>query len=191
VDYRYVALNKPYGAVTQFSDRQGLGHQTLSDCINLPGIYPVGRLDKDSEGLVLLTDDGATQHRLSHPRFEHEKTYWVQVEGVPSSEALAALERGVAIQDYVTMPAAARLLEPAPAVAARVPPIRYRARIPDCWLELKLIEGKNRQVRRMTAAVGHPTLRLIRVAIGPIELGDLAPGQWRHLSTSEQRALLR
>lgn len=179
--FEYIALFKPYGVVCRFS---GEG-KTLKDFVPVAGVYPVGRLDKDSEGLVLLTNDGAWQHRVSHPKFEHEKTYWAQVEGVPSEEALDRLRRGMAVRDYVTRPAAARKLEDAPRLAPRDPPIRYRAAIPDSWIEIKLHEGRNRQVRHMLAAVGHPVLRLVRVAIGDLRLGELRPGEWRRVRRGE------
>ena len=182
--FTYIALHKPYGVVAQFSDRKELGHSTLASLIPIPGVYPVGRLDKDSEGLLLLTDDGAWQHRVSHPKFEHEKTYWVQVEGVPTEAALESLRKGVRVQDYVSKPAQVRRLD-AVDVAPRDPPVRYRAAIPDSWIEIVLHEGRNRQVRRMCAAVGFPVLRLIRVAIGPVGLGNLQPGEWRRLTGSE------
>lgn len=158
---------------------------TLADLIAVPDVYACGRLDKDSEGLLLLSSDGALQHRLTDPRFEHEKTYWAQVEGVPTTPALVALRRGVEIQDYRTRPAQVRLLEAEPALPPRDPPVRFRALIPTAWMELKLTEGRNRQVRRMTAAVGFPTLRLIRVAIGEIRLDGLEPGRWRELTPAE------
>ena len=170
--------------VTQFSDRGALGHTTLASLVPIKDIYPVGRLDKDSEGLLLLTDDGALQHRLSHPKFDHEKTYWAQVEGIPTEDALGELRQGVRVEDYVSKPAQVRRLEHVD-VPARIPPIRYRAAIPDSWIEIKLTEGRNRQVRKMCAAVGFPVLRLIRVAIGPITLGTLKAGEWRRLTRAE------
>ena len=186
--YRYLIFNKPYDVLTQFS---GSDASTLSDYIPVRDVYPVGRLDRDSEGLLLLTDDGPLQHRLTDPRYEHPRTYWAQVEGVPTEEALNRLRFGVAIQDYRTRPAKARILEPRPDVPPREPPIRVRQSIPDTWIELILTEGRNRQVRRMTAAVGHPTLRLIRTAIGDVQLGDLAVGAWRDLTPAELRRLRR
>ena len=172
-------FNKPFGVLSQFS-RTDSGTPVLADYIEEPGIYPAGRLDKDSEGLLLLTDDGKVQHCISHPRHKLVKTYWVQVEGVPSQNAIHQLIHGVDLKDGLTAPAEARLMAE-PAVWPRDPPIRYRAAIPTHWLELKITEGRNRQVRRMTAAVGFPTLRLIRYAVGNWTLEGLAPGQWRQL----------
>lgn len=183
--HRTIAFWKPYGVVTQFTGEA----PTLAGYIDVPGVYACGRLDKDSEGLLLLTTDGALQHRLTDPRFEHEKSYWAQVEGLPTAEALADLRRGVAIQGYRTRPARVRLMDAEPVVPPRDPPIRFRAQIPTGWLELTLTEGRNRQVRRMTAAVGFPTLRLLRVAIGGITLGGLEPGRWRDLTLAERDLL--
>ena len=173
---RLIRFNKPYGVLSQFT-AEGKW-QGLKDYIDLPGVYVAGRLDADSEGLLLLTNDGQLQARIADPRFKMEKTYWVQVEGVPDEAALAALRSGVQLNDGPTLPARARLLEPAPAVWERTPPIRERKAIPTAWIELIIREGRNRQVRRMTAAVGHPTLRLIRAAIGPHTLQGLASGTW-------------
>ena len=184
---RYCKLNKPFGVLTQFTDSEG--RPTLKDHVPVPGVYPVGRLDRDSEGLLLLTDDGRLAHRLTDPQFEHPKTYLVQVERVPSPEALAALRRGVALADGPTRPAETELLADPPNLPDRPVPIRFRKNVPTAWLRLVLHEGRNRQVRRMTALVGHPTLRLFRVAIGPVALGDLAPGQWRDLEPDELAAL--
>jgi 23S rRNA pseudouridine2457 synthase len=171
-----VLFNKPYGVASQFSALAG--HKTLSS-FGLPkGVYPAGRLDADSEGLLVLTDDGALQHRLTDPRFEHEKTYWAQVEGEAPQEALRRLSQGVRLKDGTTRPCRARRIED-PRVGPRTPPIRFRKTVPTTWLELTLTEGRNRQVRRMTAAVGLPTLRLIRVRVGEWGLGGLAPGEWR------------
>jgi 23S rRNA pseudouridine2457 synthase len=173
---RLLRFNKPYGVLSQFTPEGRW--RGLKDFIDLPGVYVAGRLDADSEGLLLLTDDGKLQARIADPRFKMEKTYWVQVEGVPSDEALAALRKGVQLNDGPTRPARARLLDPRPEVWNREPPIRERKSIPTAWLELAISEGRNRQVRRMTAAVGLPTLRLIRAAIGPYTLDGLAPGTW-------------
>jgi 23S rRNA pseudouridine2457 synthase len=182
---RYILFNKPYGVLSQFSGGAG----TLKDYIPIKDVYPVGRLDRDSEGLLLLTDDGGLQHRLSQPKFEHPRTYWAQVEGVPSEPTLQRLRPGVIIQGYRTRPARVRLLPEEPQLPPRDPPIRFRKSVPTAWIELVLVEGRNRQVRRMTAAIGHPTLRLVRVAIGALKLGNLQPGQWRELTSSELRQL--
>lgn len=179
--HRHILLNKPYDVLCQFSG----GGRTLRDFVRVPDVYPVGRLDRDSEGLVLLTSDGALQHRLSDPKFEHPRTYWAQVEGIPDETALDALRRGVDVRDYRTRPAQVRLLDPEPDVPPRDPPIRYRKSIPTAWVELILTEGRNRQVRRMTAAVGHPTLRLIRYAIGSLTLAGLSPGMSREVTDRE------
>ena len=187
---RYLLFNKPYDVLTQFSPEAGSKAQTLKDFVRVPGVYPAGRLDRDSEGLLLLTNDGWLQHQLTDPRFAHAKTYWAQVEGIPPREALETLASGVILRDFRTRPAQVRLLAAVPPLPPRVPPIRYRAAIPTAWVELIISEGKNRQVRRMTAAVGHPTLRLVRVALGPLPLGDLAPGEYRELDTGEVRRLL-
>lgn len=175
---RYILFNKPYGVTSQFS---GEG-PNLADYIKVPAIYPVGRLDKDSEGLILLTDDGALQHKFTDPKYQHPRTYWAQVEGLPDEEAIHRLRQGVVIQDYRTRPATARILAAPRDVPPRDPPIRFRKSIPTTWIELILIEGKNRQVRRMTAQIGYPTLRLIRVAVGDLRLDGLQPGQWKEIS---------
>ena len=172
-------FNKPYDVLSQFTDRGSpTKRATLSDFIDVPGVYPAGRLDRDSEGLLLLTDDGRLQARIADPRFKLAKTYLVQVEGEPAGDALDALRGGVTLKDGPTRPAEVERIDP-PAIWPRDPPIRFRANIADCWLRLTIREGRNRQVRRMTAAVGHPTLRLVRWQIGDWSLGDLAPGAYR------------
>jgi 23S rRNA pseudouridine2457 synthase len=172
-----VLLNKPYGVLCQFTSPDG--RRTLADYVVRLGVYPAGRLDADSEGLVVLTADGALQTRIADPRHRLAKTYWVEVEGAPDDEAIAALERGVVLRDGPTLPARVRRMAPPPGLWPRDPPIRVRKAIPTAWLEIAIVEGRNRQVRRMTAAVGLPTLRLVRQAVGPWTLGMLAPGQWR------------
>ena len=174
-----ILLNKPFGVLCQFTDAEG--RPTLADYVPVPNVYPAGRLDHDSEGLVLLTDDGALQARLADPRHHVEKVYRVQVERVPTDDALARLRAGVALKDGPTRPARVRRIEEPPELWVRDPPIRWRASIPTAWLEIALTEGRNRQVRRMTAAVGFPALRLIRVAIGPYTLGGLRPGKWKEV----------
>ncbi|HEX8421735.1 MAG TPA: pseudouridine synthase [Sphingomonas sp.] len=174
-----ILFNKPYGVLSQFTDKGSpTARATLSDFIDVPGVYPAGRLDRDSEGLLLLTDDGRLQARIADPKFKLAKTYWVQVEGEPDDAALDRLRRGVRLNDGDTRPAEVERIA-TPAIWPRDPPIRVRAAIPDRWLSLTIREGRNRQVRRMTAAVGFPTLRLIRASIGDWMLGDLAPGEWR------------
>ncbi|MFA7243503.1 MAG: pseudouridine synthase [Sulfuricellaceae bacterium] len=176
---RLILFNKPFGVITQFS-ADGK-HPTLKDFIPVSGVYPAGRLDTDSEGLLVLTDDGAVQHRLSHPRHKLPKTYWVQVEGAPTTEALALLRSGVDLGDFTTQPAAVRTLDEPAMLWPRTPPIRQRKEIPTSWMELVIREGKNRQVRRMTAKAGFPTLRLIRYGIGEWNLDGLMPGEWREI----------
>ena len=184
---RYLLLNKPYEVLTQFTDEHG--RATLKDFVPVPDVYPVGRLDFDSEGLLLLTDDKQLQHRLSDPKFKVPKTYWAQVEGTVSEAALQPLRQGVQIKEGLTAPGeAAELPEPAH-LWARTPPIRYRASIPTSWLEIRISQGMNRQVRKMCAAVGLPCLRLVRAAIGPLGLGELQPGQWRELTAAEVNSL--
>ncbi|MCL1636070.1 pseudouridine synthase [Luteimonas sp. SX5] len=174
-----IAFNKPYGVLCQFTDRSVPPRRTLAE-FGLPsGVYPAGRLDFDSEGLLLLTDDGALAHKLTDPQHKRPKTYWAQVEGDPVEAQLSALRGGVTLNDGPTAPAQARRLEPAPELWPRNPPVRMRKTVPDAWIELTIAEGRNRQVRRMTAAVGLPTLRLVRVAIAGYGLDDLAPGAWR------------
>ena len=189
LDPMLIALHKPYDMLSQFTPDHA-GQQTLAACGFGAGVYPIGRLDRDSEGLLLLSDEAVWTDRLLNPRRSHPREYHVQVEGVPTLENLAKLEQGVVIQGHHTQPAIARRLEPAPSWPPRTPPIRVRKTIPDAWISLQLTEGKNRQVRRMTAAVGLPTLRLIRARIGQLELASLMlqPGQWRVLDPQEIRA---
>lgn len=182
---RIILFNKPYGVLSQFTPEAG--HPGLKDYIPLPGIYPAGRLDADSEGLLILTDDGALQHRLAHPRHKQPKTYLAQVEGLPTDEALSHLRRGVALGDFTTQPAQARRVSEPEGLWPRDPPIRFRQHIPTAWLEMVLVEGKNRQVRRMTARVGLPTLRLVRWRIGEWCVEGLAPGEWKALEVESAR----
>ncbi|MEL6258466.1 MAG: pseudouridine synthase [Pseudomonadota bacterium] len=174
---KLILFNKPYGVLSQFTD--GGGRATLADYIDVSGVYAAGRLDRDSEGLLVLTDDGRLQKRIADPQHKLEKAYWVQVEGAPSAAALNALRSGVDLKDGRTRPADAHEIEPPTGLWPRDPPVRFRKTVPDAWLELVIREGRNRQVRRMTAAVGLPTLRLIRNRIGPWSLDGLAPGEWR------------
>jgi len=184
-------FNKPYGVLSQFSDRgQEAPRANLSDWLAIPGVYPAGRLDRDSEGLLLLTDDGRLQARIADPRFKLPKTYLVQVEGEPDEAVLEQLRRGVVLAEGPTRPATVRRIEP-PALWARDPPVRFRKSVPDCWLELTIREGRNRQVRRMTAAVGHPTLRLVRWRVGDWALDGLAPGEWREVAVPGANARRR
>ncbi|APO96069.1 pseudouridine synthase [Xanthomonas vesicatoria] len=182
-----VLLNKPYGVLSQFSDRSQPPKRTLAEFGLPPDVYAAGRLDHDSEGLLLLTDDGALAHRLTDPRHKQPKTYWVQVEGEPQEAQLQALRDGVVLNDGPTRPATVRTLDPAPELWPRTPPVRVRKTVPDAWLELQITEGRNRQVRRMTASVGLPTLRLVRVAIGDWRLDGLAPGRWHVDDTPSPR----
>lgn len=179
---KLIIFNKPFDVLTQFTDQSG--RKTLKDYIKTTGVYPAGRLDRDSEGLVLLTDSGALQHQISDPQYKLEKTYWVQVENIPSDAALEDLRQGVQLKDGLTKPAKAKLIAP-PNIWPRTPPIRDRKAIPTQWIELKITEGKNRQVRRMTAAIGHPTLRLIRYAIGDWTIDDLESGKWSEVSAPD------
>jgi 23S rRNA pseudouridine2457 synthase len=178
---RLILFNKPYGVLPQFTDEgEGVPRPTLADYITVPGVYPAGRLDRDSEGLMLLTDDGRLQARIADPKFKLAKTYWVQVEGEVSDAALSALRAGVRLKDGMTLPAGAEPIDP-PALWPRDPPIRVRQTVPDSWITLTLKEGRNRQVRRMTAAVGHPTLRLVRWRVGDWTVEGLEPGVWREV----------
>ncbi|MEM8828665.1 MAG: pseudouridine synthase [Cyanobacteria bacterium P01_G01_bin.19] len=191
---KYILFNKPYGVLCQFTDNSSEQKRPLlKDYIPIPKVYPVGRLDLDSEGLLLLTDNGQLKHRLSDPKFAHPRTYYVQVERIPDQSALNRLRNGVTIKNYRTRKAKVRILSVEPKLPPRNPPIRDRKNIPTSWLEMTLTEGKNRQVRRMTAAVGFPTLRLVRISIGinshKINLAGLEPGQWRELTTKEIKTL--
>lgn len=186
---RTLKLFKPYDVLCQFTDPEG--RATLADLVPIPGVYAAGRLDRDSEGLLLLTNDGPLAHRLTDPRFEHPKTYLVQVEHIPDDDALDALRRGVTLGDGPTKPAEAELLPEPPDLPERPVPIRFRKNVPTAWIRLTIREGRNRQVRRMTAAVGHPTLRLVRWAVGDVTLAGLAPGQWADLPDAEAAALRR
>jgi 23S rRNA pseudouridine2457 synthase len=197
-----IAFNKPFGVLSQFTG-DGSPNHALAEFGFPKNVYAIGRLDADSEGLLLLSDEPAWNEKLLHPRHAHEREYWAQVEKIPSPESLKQLEKGIVIQGRKTLPCRAWLLEPQPeagssrcddrtaqrAVPTRIPPIRFRKSVPDCWIGLELVEGKNRQVRKMTAAIGHPTLRLIRVRIGNFWMADLPPGRWRQLSEAECECL--
>jgi 23S rRNA pseudouridine2457 synthase len=184
-----IAFNKPFGVLSQFTpDRPG--QRTLAGFAFPKEAYPIGRLDADSEGLLLLGDEPPLNDRLLHPRHAHAREYWAQVERIPAPEALERLARGVIVQQRKTLPCRAWRLEPQPQIPPRDPPIRFRKNVPDCWVALELVEGRNRQVRHMTAAIGHPTLRLIRVRIGGFQLGDLAAGKWRELNAPERGLVL-
>lgn len=184
---RTLIFCKPYKVMCSFTDDEG--RPTVADFVPVPGVYAAGRLDFDSEGLLLLTSDGELAHRITHPRYKLEKVYLVQVEHIPPAAALAKLEAGVSVKGQQTQPAKAELLAAEPELWPRSEPIRYRKSVPTAWLKITLREGKKRQIRRMTAAVGYPTLRLVRVAIGPINLGNLQPGQWRDLTPAELKIL--
>ena len=192
---KYILFNKPYGVLCQFTDNSSANKRpVLKDYISVPGVYPVGRLDLDSEGLLLLTDNGQLQNRLSDPKFAHPRTYYVQVERIPDEVALNKLRNGITIKGYRTKKAKVFLLDREPDLPPRNPPIRDRKNVPTCWLEMTLTEGKNRQIRRMTAAVGFPTLRLVRIAMGKtsqqINIADLKPGRWRELTKKEIKTLI-
>jgi 23S rRNA pseudouridine2457 synthase len=184
-----IAFNKPYGVLSQFTG-DGSANRTLAEFGFPPRVYPIGRLDADSEGLLLLSDEPALNALLLHPRRRHCRVYWVQVEGIPRPEDVRQLSRGVVVQGRKTLPCQATLLQPPPDLPPRTPPIRFRKSVPDGWIALELVEGKNRQVRRMTAAVGLPTLRLVRVRIGDFEPNDLPPGTWRILNHADRRLVL-
>lgn len=179
-----IAFNKPHGVICKFSPEPG--RPTLADFVQVPAVYPAGRLDTDSEGLLLLTDEGALQARIANPRHKLAKVYWAQVEGLPSEAALAGLRNGIDLGDFQTRPAGVRLIDEPGSLWPRNPPIRFRATIPTAWIEITLREGRNRQVRRMTANVGFPTLRLVRAAIGRVDVQDLhlAPGEWRRIDAT-------
>ena len=181
--YRYILFHKPYNVLSQFTPEDGA--RALSE-FNLPGdVYAAGRLDKDSEGLLFLTNDGIMIEKLLNPKNEKPKTYWVSVERVPTEEELERMRAGLKIEDYLTSPCQVRILDPQPEVPPRDPPVRYRKTVQDVWIEMTITEGKNRQIRKMTAAIGHPTLRLIRKKMGNLELGDLAEGAWKEISKAE------
>ncbi|MFN8705188.1 MAG: pseudouridine synthase [Planctomyces sp.] len=181
-----IAFHKPYGVLSQFTS-DGSPNRTLAEFGFPKNVYPIGRLDADSEGLLLLSDESEWNARLLEPRHAHEREYWVQVERIPTEESLQQLQAGVLIQGRKTLPCRAWMLSPQPSVPPRDPPIRFRKTVPDCWIAMELLEGKNRQVRRMTAAVGHPTLRLLRVRIGGLQLNSHPAGEWRILDTAERK----
>jgi 23S rRNA pseudouridine2457 synthase len=183
-----IAFHKPFGVLSQFTG-DGSPNRPLAEFGFPKNVWPIGRLDADSEGLLLLSDEPAWNEKLLHPRHAHEREYWAQVEKIPTPESLKKLKKGVLIQGRKTLPCSAWILEPQPEMPSRVPPIRFRKSVPDCWIGLEVIEGKNRQVRRMTAAIGHPTLRLLRVRIGNFWVGNLPPGQWRILNEHERRLI--
>ncbi len=184
-----IAFNKPYGVLSQFSP-DGSPNRPLADFAFPKNVYPIGRLDADSEGLLLLSDEPALNERLLHPRHAHEREYWVQLERIPTADALKELARGLMIQERKTLPCRAWMLEPQPEIPPRDPPIRFRKTVPTCWVAMELVEGKNRQVRRMTAAIGHPTLRLIRMRIGKFRLENLPTGKWQALAENERKQVL-
>lgn len=181
-----IAFNKPYGVLSQFTS-DGSPNRPLAEFGFPKNVYPIGRLDADSEGLLLLSDEPAWNAKLLEPRRAHEREYWVQVERIPDEKNLQQLAAGVLVQGRMTLPCRAWMLQPQPAIPPRDPPIRFRKKVPDCWIALALVEGRNRQVRRMTAAIGHPTLRLLRTRIGRLTLGDLPAGEWNVLSPAERK----
>jgi 23S rRNA pseudouridine2457 synthase len=183
-----IAFNKPFGVLSQFTG-DGSANRPLAEFSFPKNVYPIGRLDADSEGLLLLSDEPMWNEKLLHPCHAHEREYWAQVEKIPPLESLKQLENGIVIQGRKTLPCHAWILEPQPEIPPRVPPIRFRKSVPDCWIGLELIEGKNRQVRKMTAAIGHPTLRLMRVRIGNFWLGNLPAGEWKILDEPERRLI--
>ena len=187
--HQTIVFHKPYGVLPSFTDPQG--RATLADYIQVAGVYAAGRLDRDSEGLLILTSDGALAHRITDPKYKLPKVYWVQVERIPEDTALDRLRQGIVLSGTRTKPAMVRRLAREPSLPERPVPIRVRRSVPTAWIEIVLHEGMNRQVRRMTAAVGHPTLRLVRMAIGPVRLGGLAPGEWRQMNAQEEAALRR
>lgn len=189
VPYRYIRFFKPYDVLADTGDPEGQGRPTIADYVRVPSVFPAGRLDRDSEGLLLLTDDGALAHHLTHPRYHLPKTYFVQVENVPDRAGLAMLRAGVLVKGARTAPAEVELLSSAPDLPPRAVPIRDQASIPTAWLKVILREGRKRQIRHMTAVIGCPTLRLVRVAIGPLTLRGLAPGEWREVESKELSAL--
>lgn len=180
-NWKYIAFHKPYGCLCQFTGEEG--DLTLSAFNLPPEVYPVGRLDKDSEGLLILTNDGVFNQKVANPKSKKEKVYWIQVENIPSEEALRSLEKGVLIKNKMTLPCKAKLIEPE--VEPRDPPIRFRKTVPTSWVEIRLKEGRNRQVRKMSAAIGHPTLRLIRIGVGKMSLKGLGPGQWKEIDPKD------
>lgn len=185
-----LAFHKPYGVLSRFTP-DGSPHRTLAEFGFPKTVYPLGRLDADSEGLLLLSDEPGLNTRMLDPEQGHPRHYWAQVERIPSADALHQLSQGVTLKGRPTLPCRAWVLEPQPSLPPREPPVRYRKTVPDCWIGLELKEGKNRQVRKMTAAIGHPTLRLVRVKIGEMELGNLAPGNWKELNSAERALVLR
>ena len=185
-----IAFHKPYGVISQFT-RDGSDFRTLAEFGFPPRVYPIGRLDADSEGVLLLSDEPELNERLLHPQHGHRRVYWAQIERIPTAEALRKLAKGVLVQGRKTLPCRAHFLEPQPDLPPRDPPIRFRKNVPDCWIALELVEGRNRQVRRMTAGIGHPTLRLVRVKIGDFGLGDLPTGKWKILTPRERKLVIQ